>query len=60
MKQRSLFRLPRIYQASVRYLVASTILADTFILSSHAARLIRHGQEDPEWRGHAYVAASPH
>jgi len=58
MKQRSLFRLPRIYQASVRFLVASTILTDTVVLSSHAARLIRHGQDDIEWRSHAYLGAA--
>jgi len=58
MKQRSLFRLPRIYQASVRFLVASTILTDTVVLSSHAARLIRHGQDDIEWRNHAYLGAA--
>ena len=57
MKQRSLFRLPRIYQASVRFLVASTILVDTIVLASHASRLIRHGQGDSEWLAHAYFGA---
>ena len=58
MKQRSLFRLPRIYQAAVRFLVASTILTDTVVLSSHAARLIRQSHDDIEWRAHAYMGAT--
>ena len=57
LKQRALFRLPRIYQASVRFLVASTILTDSLLLASHAARLMRNVHPDDGWRQHAYVGA---
>lgn len=57
LKQRALFRLPRIYQASVRFLVASTILTDTFLIASHAARLLRNANSDEGWRYHAYLGA---
>ena len=58
LKQRALFRLPRIYQASVRFLVASTILTDTYLLASHAARLLRNVQADEGWMQHSYVGAA--
>ena len=57
LKHRALFRLPRIYQASVRFLVASTILTDTYIIASHAARLLRNTHADEGWRQHAYLGA---
>ena len=57
LKQRALFRLPRIYQASVRFLVSCALLTDTFLLASHAARLVRHGRTDGAWLGHAWFGA---
>ena len=57
LKQRALFRLPRIYQASVRFLVASTILTDTYLIASHAARLLRNTYGDDGWQRHAYMGA---
>lgn len=58
LKQRALFRLPRIYQASVRFFVSCAVLTDTFLLASHAAGLIRRSHADPEWAPHAYFGAA--
>ena len=58
LKQRALFRLPRIYRLSVRFLVASTILTDTLLLASHAAMLQAHAREETEWQGHAYFGTA--
>ena len=38
VKQRALFRLPRVYRYAVRYLVASAIVTDTFIMGARAGR----------------------
>jgi len=57
MKQRALFRLPRIYRTAVCFLVGSAILADSFILGSQTARLIAGASTHPEWRPHAYFGA---
>ena len=58
LKQRALFRLPRIYQASVRFLVASTILTDSYLLASHSARLLRNAHDSDEgWAEHTYFGA---
>ena len=57
LKQRALFRLPRIYQASVRFLVAATVLTDTWLLASHAGQLLRHSDGEAQWRAHACFGA---
>ena len=54
LKQRALFRLPRIYQTSVRFLVAASLLTDTYLLGSHAARLLRNADSNSGWAQHAY------
>jgi len=38
--------------------VASTILTDTYLLASHAARLLRNVQADEGWMQHSYVGAA--
>lgn len=58
LKHRALFRLPRIYQLSVRFLVASTLLTDTFLLAAHASRLLVHAQAEAEWSAHAFAGAA--
>lgn len=59
MKQRSLYRLPRIYQAAVRFLVGSTVITDTLLLASHAGRMLRRlpDAESGEWQAHAVFSA---
>jgi len=58
LKQRALFRLPRIYQASVRFLVGCALLTDSFLLASHAARLLRTNGDDGAWAAHGYFGAA--
>jgi hypothetical protein len=57
VKQRALYRLPRTYQASVRFLVAATVLTDTLLLASHAARILRDTNATANWKAHAYFGA---
>ena len=57
LKQRALYRLPRIYQTAVHFLVHSALLTDTMLIAAHAGRLLRHGHSDPEWRTHALFGA---
>lgn len=58
LKQRALYRLPRIYQAAVRIFVAFAILLDTIYLGSRSARLLRHAHDDNDaWMVHAYFGA---
>ena len=58
VKQRALFRLPRIYRASVHFFVAAAIASDTFVVACASGRLLARAQQQPEWRPHAYFGAS--
>jgi uncharacterized membrane protein YedE/YeeE len=58
MKQRALFRLPRVYRYSVRYLIASAIVTDTFILGARAGRLIKYSADHWEWAYFAWFGSS--
>ena len=57
MKQQALFRLPRVYRYSVKYLVASAIVTDSFILGARAGRLISYARSHHEWLGHAWFGS---
>ena len=57
MKHRALYRLPRIYRSAVWFLVATALLADTFILGSRTARLLGGASSHAEWRAHTYFGA---
>ena len=41
VKQRALFRIPRVYRVCVRLVVFTTLLCDTFVLGANAGRLFR-------------------
>lgn len=68
MKQRALFRLPRIYRYAVRYLIYAAIVTDTFILGARAGRMLKHAfltaaaaagdGEASDWRTFAWFGAS--
>ena len=58
MKQRALFRLPRIYRYAVRYLIGSAIVTDTFILGARAGRLLLYASSHPDWLTFAWFGAS--
>ena len=57
MKQQALFRLPRVYRFSVKYLVASALLTDTFILGARAGRMLVFARGTAEWSTHVYFGA---
>ena len=57
MKQQALFRLPRVYRYSVKFLVASAILTDTFILGAKAGRMLAYSRTRPEWQVHVWFGA---
>ena len=58
MKQRALFRLPRIYRAAVWFLVASAVLADSFILGSQTGRLLSGAWTETSWLPHSIFGAA--
>ena len=58
MKQEALFRLPRVYRYSVKFLVASAILTDTSILGISSGRMILYAEENPEWSAHVWFGAT--
>ena len=62
LKQRALFRLPRIYQASVRFLVASTILTDSYLLASPPHACARVGRAPTYFNsvGRPFTQLAPH
>ena len=45
LKQRALFRIPRVYRASVHCVVFATLICDTFVLGSQIGRLFFEGYE---------------
>lgn len=57
VKQRALFRLPRVYRYSVRYLVASAIVTDTFIMGARAGRLIAYALSHNGWNTFSWFGA---
>jgi len=63
LKHRALFRLPRIYQMAVRFLVTCAVVVDTFLLASHSGRaLLVHAlgsgsEATAQWRQHVYMGA---
>jgi len=57
MKQQALFRLPRVYRFSVKYLVASAMITDTFILGARAGRMLAYGRANDEWTLHVVFGA---
>lgn len=58
MKQRALYRLPRVYRSAVWFLVVAALLVDTFLLGSRSARLLGGAVAHTEWRPHAYFGAA--
>lgn len=58
LQQLSLYCLPRIYPVAVRFLVAATVLTDTWLLAMHAARMLRLADADDGWTAHAYFGAA--